>query len=358
MSSSRAQADIDSLTDDEDDYEAHAAHAITGDWLYVGLDDDQVLAMKIAHAADDSAGLDDDQVLAMKIAHAADESEASKLSSLTITELYSCKRAIEKELAAATFVRALTHKSQPIPAWVFAPEHEHRADLHAVVKELKTRGDKLALLDEAAERERERVPLSELKIGELYARKCAIEKELAVATFVRALTHKSEPIPAWVLEPEHEHRTNLHAVVDELKTRGDKLRLPDDVSYASVAATEHPDAVYLPVKAVPEPKWPLLMLSKKSSKRASQLYTRIRYLETQGAPPTPVSSPSSITDAGVVAPGLDAAASGATAHATTSKKSMTLEQIAEWDPYASAAAAEHSDAAPTASSQRESVSAM
>ena len=32
------------------------------------------------------------------------------------------KRRAEQELAAAEFVRALTHKSEPVPEWVLAPE--------------------------------------------------------------------------------------------------------------------------------------------------------------------------------------------------------------------------------------------
>ena len=153
----------------------------------------------------------------MQVAHAVDVagSESSSLSALTISELFACKRAIEKELAAATF--KLTS------AEVASAAAEHRADLRAVVAELKARSDGMTRFGRAVWNESFwyssawsstplsddefllddepglslgqpplLVPLHTMRLVDLLTRKRALDLRVAADSFVRAITHTSQ----------------------------------------------------------------------------------------------------------------------------------------------------------------------
>ena len=148
----------------------------------------------------------------------ADDDARAPLCELSVLELYATKRRVERELAAAEFVRVLTHKSEPVPAWVLAPEHKLQEERDDVLAALRARAETLELPDDS-----EPVPLSELSVLELYATKRRAERELAAAEFVRVLTHKSEPVPEWVLAPERKLQAEIRNVVGALRARARAL---------------------------------------------------------------------------------------------------------------------------------------
>ena len=64
---------------------------------------------------------------------------------MRVVELYARKRVLTKELAAAEFVRKITHKSRPVPKWVLAPEEILRAEIRRVKRALRDRATALPI---------------------------------------------------------------------------------------------------------------------------------------------------------------------------------------------------------------------
>ena len=64
---------------------------------------------------------------------------------MRVVELYARKRMLTKELAAAEFVRKITHKSRPVPKWVLAPEEVLRAEIRRVKRALRDRATALPI---------------------------------------------------------------------------------------------------------------------------------------------------------------------------------------------------------------------
>ena len=278
------------------------------------------------------------------------------------------------------------------PQLVLEPEHEHRCNLHAVKQELQARGDSLRF--EAAERRAENAAV----LGAffmLFARKLRlpdasdtnhpispelfaeppnapvagdachpISRELfaeppsapvvgASASRPIVLELFAEPPSAPAVGAFASRPIVLERFAEPPNSSGTLVRDLKLENWASIAAAPpapaaHP-AVYLPVKPAPEEAAPLLVLSKKKktkkkpSKRVRRLSTRIRYLETQAPPATAMAkgSPSSVIIIDVPNSFFEQSTS----------KAMALEQIAEADVY-------QDDVSPTASLQRESLSAM